>query len=141
MDINFFFEDIDEIDLTTDVNKHWIAECIKAKNKEIGDLNFIFCSDSYLLELNKTHLNHDYYTDIITFDYCESNIISGDIYISIDRVGGNAKEFKQEFDIELHRVMIHGVLHLLGLDDHSEEEKKQMRSAEDACLATYAGLN
>ncbi len=137
MGINFFFEDINEFSLSKQDDINWITDCINEHSKKTGDLNFIFCSDNYLLEINKEYLNHNYFTDIITFDYCMGDIISGDIYISTDRVEENAKEFKVSFSNELHRVIIHGVLHLLGLKDGSEEEKSQMRSAENECLSNY----
>ena len=138
MAINFFFEDVKRIALKVGKDKKWIVHCIEDNIKNAGDINFIFCSDSYLLELNKKHLQHDYFTDIITFDYCEGDIISGDIYISVDRVRENSEDLELRFDIELHRVMIHGVLHLLGLKDATEMEKRQMRSSEDKCLEYYS---
>lgn len=135
MGLNFFFENIDKIVIDSKKITNWVNDCIVTKGKTCGDLNFIFCSDRYLLKLNKKHLQHDYFTDILTFNYNETNIISGDIFISLDRVKENATLFKQVFVTELHRVMIHGILHLLGLDDHTEDEKKRMRKAEDDCLS------
>ncbi len=120
------------------VVKKWIKSVIEQYGKRVGDINFIFCSDPYLLEINKQFLGHDYYTDIITFDYCDGKIVAGDIYISIDTVEANAVEYSQTFENELHRVIIHGVLHLLGEDDHSEEDIKSMRAAEDKALAELA---
>ncbi len=120
------------------VVKKWIKSVIEQYGKRVGDINFIFCSDPYLLEINKQFLGHDYYTDIITFDYCQGKVVSGDIYISIDTVEANAVEYNQTFENELHRVIIHGVLHLLGEDDHSEEDIKSMRAAEDKALAELA---
>jgi rRNA maturation RNase YbeY len=134
MNIQFFYEDIDEFTFDTRLCTHWILDCIKHYHKRCGNLNFIFTSDDYLLEINKKYLQHDYYTDIITFDYCVEDTISGDIYISVDRVKENAQEYNQSFLQELHRVMIHGILHLIGLDDHTEEEKIEMREAENKCL-------
>jgi len=134
MNILFFYEDIQEFDFNSKLCTSWILECINERNKISGDLNFIFTSDKYLLAINRQYLQHDYYTDIVTFDYCVENTISGDIYISVDRVKDNAVEYNQSFNQELHRVIIHGVLHLLGLKDHSEEEKIQMRNAENLCL-------
>ena len=138
MAVHFFFEDVKKIALKKPRDKKWIVHCIESNKKNTGDINFIFCSDSYLLELNRKHLNHDYYTDIITFDYCEGDIISGDIYISVDRVLENSEDLELLFDMELHRVMIHGILHLLGLKDATEIEKRQMRSSEDKCLDYYS---
>jgi len=134
MNIFFFFEDVKKIDLEVSNDKQWILNCIKKYKKITGSINFIFCSDTYLLEINRKYLNHNYYTDIITFDYCEGDVINGDIYISIDRVEDNSKKFNSVFSIELHRVMIHGVLHLVGLKDSTEEEKLVMRNAENLCL-------
>ncbi len=116
------------------VIKKWVKSIIEQRGKRVGDINYIFCSDPYLLEINKQYLGHDYYTDIITFDYCEGNLISGDIYISIDTIEANAVEYNQTFENELHRVIIHGILHLLGQNDHSEEESTQMHKAEDIAL-------
>lgn len=138
MDINFFFEDFEGFVFNKSKDKKWILKCIKEYKKTAGDINFIFCSDPYLLEINKKYLDHDYFTDIITFNNCDEDIISGDIYISIDRVKENAEELKEDFNNELHRVMIHGILHLLGLNDSTEKEKIEMRNAEDGCLYYYA---
>jgi len=113
-----------------------ISALIEDQNKEEGELNLVFCSDDYLLEINNKHLNHDYYTDIITFDYSEKKKISGDLLISIDRVKENAKIFSVPFIHELNRVVIHGVLHLCGYKDKTEEEKKQMRNLENKYLKT-----
>lgn len=114
--------------------RSWIDSVISAESKKPGYVNFIFCSDEYLLEVNRTYLNHDYYTDIITFDYCEDEHISGDLFISIDRVRDNAKELKQTTSTELHRVMVHGVLHLIGYGDKTPDDVKEMRSKEDYYL-------
>lgn len=134
MEINYFFEEINEFDIQQEEKTEWIKSCVGEYKRETGNLNFIFCTDLYLLKINKEYLNHDYYTDIITFNYCEDNIISGDIFISIDRVEENAKEYNVNFNIELSRVIIHGILHLIGLNDHSENEIKEMREAENTCL-------
>ena len=113
----------------------WISQVLKAENKSLGELSIVFCSDTYLLEVNKKYLNKDYFTDIITFDQSESpNQIQGDIFISIDRVKENSLEFEEDFSNELDRVIIHGILHLIGFGDKSEEEKAIMRKKEDACL-------
>ncbi len=120
--------------------KRWIKSVVEGRGCKVGDVNVIFCSDPYLLEINKQFLGHDYYTDIITFDYCEDDIVSGDIYISIDTVEANAREYSQPFETELHRVIIHGILHLLEFDDHSEEDIKEMRVAEDASLEQLGAM-
>lgn len=118
--------------------RNWINSAIEKENKTSGDISFIFCSDFYLLKLNKSYLKHDYYTDIITFDYSENqDVISGDIFISIQRVRENAKKFNKTFENEMHRVMIHGVLHLLGYNDANEKEKKLMTSKEDYYLKVF----
>lgn len=112
----------------------WIDKVATSHNKEVGDLTYIFCSDEKILEINNQYLQHDYYTDIITFDYSEDNIISGDIFISLDTVKSNSEQFKTEYKEELHRVIIHGILHLSGFSDHTEEEEKQMRNLENQAL-------
>ena len=103
--------------------QRWIEEVIISENKILGDLNYIFCSDEYLLERNIKYLNHDNLTDIITFNFCEGEIINSDIMISIDRVKENSSIFENSFLDELHRVMIHGVLHLIGYDDQNKKGK------------------
>src|SRR5947207_12400492 len=105
----------------------WIQRVIRKEGKKPGSISFIFCSDSFLLGINKQYLKHDYFTDIITFDYSESKTIAGEIYVSIDRVKENARAFDNEFQDELNRVMIHGVLHLLGFNDRTKTQKKEMR--------------
>lgn len=115
----------------------FIKYLISDFQKKPGNLCFIFTSDNYLLNINLQYLNHDYYTDIITFDYCEKNIVSGDIMISIDRVKKNALKFNTGFESELRRVMFHGVLHLLGLDDNNMENKQNMRETETKYINLY----
>ena len=114
--------------------KQWIKQVIEAKGKKTGNITYIFCDDEYLLEVNKQYLQHDYYTDVITFEYVENDLISGDIFISTDRVRENALAFGSSETEELHRVIIHGALHLLGLKDKSEKEASQMRQAENEAL-------
>ena len=111
-----------------------LTNLLEQESKVLGDISIIFVSDSYLLEINQKYLNHDYYTDIITFDYCEMNIISGDLFISVDRVQENADTFNVDFLTELHRVMIHGILHLCGYKDKSDEEERLMRELENKYL-------
>ena len=115
--------------------KNWIAECISDYDFKEGDLNFIFCDDAYLHKLNVEFLNHDTLTDIISFDYTLGTLVSGDIFISIERVKENATTFDTSFNNELHRVMIHGILHYMGLKDKTEEEKQTMRTKENQCLS------
>lgn len=112
----------------------WISASVEKEDGKLGTINYIFCDDEYLLNINKQHLNHNYYTDIITFDYTEANIISADIFISIDRVADNSFDYNTRFDLELARVMIHGILHLLGYDDHTEDERGKMRKKENQYL-------
>ena len=116
----------------------WIKRIVSTESKnqwKIGDINIIFCSDNYLLEMNNKYLKHNYFTDIITFDYCESDIISGDLFISIDTVKSNSFEYKTDFLDELFRVIIHGILHLLGFNDSTAEEQIEMKSAEERSLS------
>lgn len=112
----------------------WIAHTLSKENKSGGNFNFIFCDDTYLLEINKKYLSHDSYTDIITFDYSENNLVGGDIFISIERVKANAVEYNTQFERELYRVIIHGILHLCGYKDKTKLEKAQMRAKEDFYL-------
>lgn len=116
------------------LHKSWIRSCIDSMGKSCGELSFIFTSNLSLREMNRKYLNHDYFTDVITFDYSEDALISGDIFISIDQVKINAGIFKTEEDEELRRVMIHGVLHLLGFQDSTDAEKAQMRKLENDAL-------
>lgn len=120
--------------------KKWIETIVNNHNKELGDISYIFCSDEQLLEINKEYLNHDYYTDIITFDYSEAELVSGDMFISIDRIKDNAKALKVTYQEELHRVIIHGVLHLLGFKDKTESESQKMRQLEDESLSVLLTL-
>jgi probable rRNA maturation factor len=136
MPVHFFEEDISFSLTTEEETKLWIALIIQTEKRILGDLNFIFCTDDHLHEINVSYLNHDTYTDIITFDNSEKvEEVSGDIFISIDRVEANARDLAISSNDELNRVMIHGVLHLIGFNDKSDEEKQQMREKEDTCLS------
>ena len=115
--------------------QNWISSCIDSYDFTEGEINYIFCDDEYLLKLNEEFLKHDTFTDIISFDYTLGKLISGDIYISVERVQENALNFNQTFDNELNRVMIHGILHYFGFKDKSEKDSLQMRSEEDKCLS------
>ena len=117
--------------------KKWISEVVTAQGKKVGQIGYLFCDDAYLIEVNRTYLNHDTYTDIITFDYVVGDIISGDIMISVERVKENASQFNTSFEQELHRVIIHGVLHLLGQKDKTESEAAEMRKKEEAALVLW----
>jgi len=114
--------------------KRWIKQVVENAGCKLGDVSYIFCSDEKILEVNKQYLNHDFYTDIITFDYVEKDRINGDIFISTDRVKENASQFNVDFEEELHRVIIHGILHLLGQEDHTPKEEQQMRKKENEAL-------
>ena len=113
----------------------WIKKIAEMKGFQIGDISYVFCSDEYILNVNKEYLQHDYYTDIITFDYCEGDKLSGDLFISVDTVRENALEYGTEFSEELNRVMVHGILHLIGYDDHSDEDIAMMRKKENYYLS------
>ncbi|MGB5203082.1 rRNA maturation RNase YbeY [Eudoraea sp.] len=115
----------------------WIKNVLESENAQLGELSYIFCTDEYLIKLNQKYLDHNSYTDIITFDYSEKDIISGEIYISVDRVRDNALHFKEEFNIELQRVMAHGVLHLLGYKDKTEKEREKMRTKENEKIKMF----
>jgi len=115
--------------------KKWLKNCILSLEKEVGTINYIFCDDDYLLEINKEYLSHNTYTDIISFDYSDKNKLSGDIYISIERVKENATSYATSFENELSRVLIHGILHFAGFKDKSKIEKSVMREQEDYYLS------
>lgn len=117
------------------VRKDWLKEVIKDAGKKIGEINYIIVSDEYLLQMNQQYLKHDTYTDIITFDYCEDNKISGDMYISIDRVRENAINFNVTEEHELNRVLVHGLLHLLGQKDKTKSDALEMRRKEELWLS------
>lgn len=118
-----------------DLISKWVEKVISDAGKKVGEINYIFCDDEYLHKINVEFLNHDDLTDIISFDYTMGNIINGDLYISVDRVKENADIFKVSFTDELNRVIIHGILHYLGLKDKTEEEKQEMRNKENLCLS------
>lgn len=121
--------------------KAWITSVVKQEGKRIGDIAYMFCDDEQILEANISYLEHDTYTDIITFDYVEGDVVSGDILISVDRVKENANLFQCSFEQELHRVIIHGILHLLGVGDKTEEEAAVMRKREEMALALWNEMN
>ena len=117
--------------------KEWISTLIKRHGMSVGNIGYLFCDDSFLLEANNKYLNHDTLTDIITFDYVNGNLVSGDIMISVERVSDNSETFGVPFTDELHRVIIHGVLHLLGQGDKTDDEARIMRQREDEALALW----
>ncbi|TDQ28683.1 rRNA maturation RNase YbeY [Tenacibaculum caenipelagi] len=112
----------------------WIETCIEKEGFELGEINYIFCDDAYLHKINIEFLQHDTFTDIISFDYTLGKLVGGDIFISVERVKENAKEFDVSFENELHRVIIHGILHYMKYKDKTDEEKQLMRSKENECL-------
>jgi rRNA maturation RNase YbeY len=141
--IHFHTQDIKFTLKNKTLLKQWITSTIEKKKRKAGEINFIFCSDDYLLNINKQYLNHDTYTDIITFDYSQENMnlnINGDIYISTERVKENALKFSKSFEDELHRVLIHGTLHLLGYKDKTKIAKAEMTKQEDLCLTALKKL-
>lgn len=133
--IHYFSEAVEHPTLPKNISL-WISSIAHSEDKSIGELNIIFCDDEYLLGINRTHLQHDYYTDIITFDYCKGKKLSGDIFISLQRVADNAKLHNTTTQNELLRVIAHGILHLAGYGDKSPEENTKMRNLEDKYLAT-----
>lgn len=132
--VRYFDEDI-KFDLKgRALNNKWLKMVAESEIKKLGAINIIFCSDNYILDVNMKYLQHDYFTDIITFDYCENNVLNGDLFISIDSVRDNAEFYNTDFAEELNRVMVHGILHLIGYDDHTPEDIAVMRSKEDYYL-------
>ncbi|NMB50020.1 MAG: rRNA maturation RNase YbeY [Bacteroidales bacterium] len=134
MAITFQAENINFPKIKKRATTKWIKSVANKYDKQIGDICYLFCSDEKILEINRQFLNHDFYTDIIAFDYSEGNKISGDIFISLETVLSNSQKYQTSFDEELHRVMIHGILHLCGLNDKSDDEIREMRKAEEEAL-------
>jgi rRNA maturation RNase YbeY len=136
MPILFHLADITKDQIKGNKKKisEWIKQIVLQNNKEIGDIDIIFCSNEYLLDINKKFLHHHYYTDVITFPYNEKNVLSGDVFISVDQVKINAEQFKATFSEELHRVMIHGILHLIGFEDDTDHKRMHMHVLEDEAL-------
>ncbi len=132
--IQYIAQDVKMPEIKKRQLNNWIKSVATKYDKSVGELAFVFCSDEALLQINIKYLNHDYYTDIITFDYGHEKLISGDIFISVETVKSNAELFNVSFQNELHRVMIHGVLHLCGFDDASSDERKEMQTKENAAL-------
>lgn len=136
MAIHFFNEDLSFTPDKEDNTIAWLEQVLKQEGYKAENINYVFCSDNHLLKLNQQYLNHDTLTDIITFDHSdEKENLEADIFISIDRVKENADALAKEFTDELHRVIIHGLLHLIGFKDKTEAEKQEMREKEDACLS------
>lgn len=141
MSVNFSNGDIDFALDNEKMIKDWISEIISRHDKKLGKVNYLFCSDQMVYDMNVRFLNHDTLTDIITFDYVAGNLVSGDIVISVDRVGENATLFGSFFSHELHRVIIHGILHLLGFKDKSPEDAATMRAKENESLQILDSMN
>ena len=138
--IRYFQEDI-RFDLKQKMqNNRWLKMVAGSELRRLGAINIIFCSDRYILDVNMKYLQHDYFTDIITFDYCEKDVLAGDLFISIDSVRENALYYGTEFADELNRVMVHGLLHLIGYDDHTPEQTAEMRRKENYYLEMKAAL-
>jgi rRNA maturation RNase YbeY len=135
MAIHFIEEDSKVKGLKRNLSRNWLHEVIEYEGRKPGVINFIFCSDTYLLEMNRQYLKHDYLTDVISFDYSEGGKVSGDVFISVDRVRENAVEMSVSFLDELYRVMVHGVLHLIGYDDATADLRANMSRLEDLYLA------
>ena len=138
--ISYYKEDTGFVFKGRTLNNRWLRMVAGSEIRRIGDISIIFCSDNYILDVNMRYLQHDYFTDIITFDYCEKDILSGDLFISIDSVRENAAYYGVAFADELDRVMVHGLLHLIGYDDHTEAEIATMRSKENYYLKMKAAL-
>ena len=135
MAISFFNEQTSMPDIQKTVVRNWVKQVAALHGKRLGEISYIFCNDEKILEVNRQFLQHDYYTDIITFDYTEGDKISGDLFISLDTVRSNAEQFHQEYNKELHRVIIHGILHLCGINDKGPGEREIMEKNEDEALA------
>lgn len=131
----FYFEDTDFIFRGKVKTRKWLKLIAESEIRRLGDINVIFCSDNYILDINRRFLSHDYFTDIITFDYCEADILNGDLFISVDSVSENAITYGEGFQRELFRVIVHGLLHLIGYDDHSKKQQKEIRAKEDYYLS------
>ena len=133
--VNVFYEDTKTLDKTPEFFDLWFGKICHTEGKLLGDVSVVFCSDTYLLELNKKHLQHDFFTDIITFDYSEGDRVAGDLFVSVDRVYENADAYNVSRETELNRVSVHGILHLLGYKDKTPQEATVMREKENEALA------
>lgn len=138
--IRYFTEDVNFTFKNKLLNNRWLKTVAESEIKRIGDVNIIFCSDPYILDVNIKYLGHDYFTDIITFDYCEGKVLSGDLFISLDSVKENSIFYNTDFNQELNRVIVHGLLHLIGYDDHTDSDISMMRSKEDYYLSLRESL-
>jgi len=135
--IQYIAEEVKLPSLQKQKINRWIKETAAGYDKKIGEIAYIFCSDQKILEVNNQYLQHDYYTDIITFDYSEGSVISGDIFISLDTVKSNAQDFGVDFEHEILRILIHGILHLCGQDDKTNEQRNEMTGKENLALEKF----
>ena len=134
--INFFTEC--DFELENQLHyRHWLLKVIKSEDKDCGEINFIFCDDDYLYDINVQYLQHDTYTDIISFDNTDGRVLNGDIFISIERIEENASEYNSDFESELNRVMAHGILHFCGYKDKNERDAAEMRRKEDEKMRMF----
>lgn len=133
--ITYNAQNIDLPNIDQPVVTRWLEKVADGYDRRIGDINYVFVDDETILSMNREFIGHDYYTDHIGFDYCQGRILSGDIYISLDTVRTNAEKFSATYEQELHRVIVHGFLHLCGIEDKSPEQRQQMERAEDEALA------
>ena len=133
--ISYYFQDVDFKFREKRRTNQWLRLTAESEIRRIADISIIFCSDPYILDINQKYLGHDYFTDIITFDYCEGDSLSGDLFISVDSVKENSIEYGTDFKDELNRVIIYGLLHLIGYDDHTVEETAVMRMKENYYLS------
>lgn len=138
--VSYFFEETDFKFKNRRLNNAWLKTVAGSEIKKLGDINIIFCSDNYILDVNQRYLQHDYFTDIITFDYCEGDVLSGDLFISVDSVRENSVFYGTYFENELNRVIVHGLLHLIGYDDHTDEDIRTMREKENYYLEIRSHL-
>lgn len=140
MAVSFYTEGIEMPDINKSEIRNWVKNVAELHSKRLGPVSYIFCDDNKILEVNKQFLQHDYYTDIITFDYTEGDKISGDLFISLDTVRTNAEQFRQDYNTELHRVIIHGILHLCGINDKGPGEREIMEAEENKALEILKSL-
>lgn len=141
MAVSFYTEGIDLPAINKTTIRNWVKQVAELHGKRVGGISYIFCNDEKILEVNVQYLQHDYYTDIITFDYTEGDKISGDLFISLDTVKTNAEQFGQDYNTELHRVIIHGILHLCGINDKGPGEREIMEAEENKALGLLEAIN
>lgn len=135
MSVSYQAEGVKQPNIKKRETTAWLTAVAASYGKKIGEVAYMFCSDEKILEVNNQYLQHDYYTDIITFDYSEGDTISGDIFISVDTVRSNAEQYNTSYEEEIRRIIIHGILHLCGINDKSEQERKNMTDCENKALA------